>query len=144
MEIKIREYEKSDYEGLLKLLNNVYSSKISRATLEEQYINENRKILIAVDDIKVVGCTFVEIQEDCVRPRRSVFVTYVAVDEAYRKRGIGRKLYSEVERICKNSHCSAVEFTSANFRKEAHAFYQSLGYSKKDTTLFIKEANDMK
>ena len=37
--------------------------------------------------------------------------------------------------------CSAVELTSANFREGAHAFYKALGFTIKNTTVFIKETN---
>ena len=74
-----------------------------------------------------------------MRPSRILYITYVAVDENYRKHGIGRKLLSKVEKICKERACSAIELTSADFRTDARAFYNKLGFTKKKTTLFIKE-----
>lgn len=140
MDIKIRDYEQSDYKGLISLLSEVYGSKIEQPILESVYITSSRSIIVALDESEnVVGCTFVEIQEDFVRPSRIAYVTYVAVDERFRKQGIGRKLLLAVEDICKRCNCSAIELTSANFRIGAHAFYESLGYSKKKTTVFIKE-----
>ena len=47
-----------------------------------------------------------------------------------------------IERListAKDMGCSTVELTSANSRKNAHVFYQNLGFSKKKTTVFIKE-----
>lgn len=140
MELEIREYQKTDYTELVMLLNIVYNSTITQEVLEKQYISTNRSILVAVNDGgHVVGCTFVEIQEDYVRPSRIAYVTYVAVDETCRKQGIGRKLLHSVVKICKKRKCSAIELTSADHRTGAHAFYESLGYTKKRTTVFIKE-----
>lgn len=140
MEFRIRDYQKSDYAELIILLNTVYDSCISQEVLEEYYISASRSILIAVNESgHVVGCTFVEIQEDYVRPSRIAYVTYVAVDEKCRKQGIGKKLLAAVEMICKSRNCSAIELTSADFRIGAHEFYKSFGYTKKATTVFIKE-----
>ena len=140
MEKIIREYKNSDYTELFYLLSKVYNSNISQETLEKNYISSSRKILVAVNENEhIIGCSFVELQEDYVRPSRVAYVTYVAVDESYRKQGIGRSLFVEIESLCNKAQCNAIELTSANFRSGAHAFYKSLGFTKKDTTLFIKE-----
>lgn len=140
MELKIREYQNRDYTELLSLLDAAYNSTITQEVLEKEYISSTRSILVAVNESDhVVGCTFVEIQEDYVRPNRIAYVTYVAVDENCRRQGIGRKLLHAVVDICKDRECSAIELTSANHRTGTHAFYESLGYTKKKTTVFIKE-----
>ena len=143
MEHKIREYQKRDYTELLSLLDAAYNSTITQEVLEKEYISSTRSILVAVNESDhVVGCTFVEIQEDYVRPNRIAYVTYVAVDENCRRQGIGKKLLAAVEMICKIRNCSAIELTSADFRVGAHEFYKSLGYTKKATTVFIKELRE--
>lgn len=141
MSIALRLYEKSDFPGLLALLNATYGSTIERDVFEREYITEERNVLVAVDsDLgTVVGSTFVEVQRDYVRPSRIAYITYVEVDEAYRKRGIGKQLVQKVEELCEEWNCSAIELTSANFRVGAHEFYKRLGFTVKQTTVFIKE-----
>ena len=140
MDLLIRDYTPTDYYNLSCLLAKVYGSHIGKDTLEEKYITDEREILVAaIDGDKIVGCVFTEVQEDFIRPRRVMYVTYVAVDEAYRKLGIGRKLMGRIENMCIEKDCSAIELTSADFRTGAHAFYESIGFSKKKTTVFIKE-----
>lgn len=140
MDIIIRKYQSKDYLSLLKLLEKEYGSHIDQQTLEEKYLTESRTIIIAENDSGIlVGCTFIELQKDFIRPKKIGFVTYVAVDFHYRKQGIGRKLMEYVEYFCRTVQCSAIELTSANFRSVAHTFYKSLGFTKKETTLFIKE-----
>lgn len=136
----IRNYISTDYFGLLNLLNVVYGSNISKEDLEKFYLTDNRNIIVAInDDSNLIGCAFVEIQCDYVRPNRCVYVTYVAVDEQYRKNGVGRSLMRFIEKFCIENNCNSIELTSANYRLGAHAFYNSLGFTKKDTTLFIKD-----
>ena len=140
MDITIRKYKCTDYSELAELLGIEYNSRIDQNTLEKKYISEERSILVAVTNTnQVVGCSFLEIQEDFIRPSRIMYVTYVAVNQQFRKNGIGRKLFNAIELECNTNNCSAIELTSANYRTEAHAFYIALGFTKKKTTLFIKE-----
>ena len=140
MKVKIRDYKSTDYSALVELLKDVYDSNIKKDILESKYVSDTRNILIAVDELdRLLGCTFIEFQEDYVRPRKILYVTYVAVSERFRNCGIGHLLYEEVEMRCKEKSCSAVEFTSANYRTVAHSFYHSMGYKVKDTSIFIKE-----
>lgn len=140
MNIMVRNYQGSDYQGLIYLLGNVYDSEIPKDVLESNYLSSSRSILVAINENSlIVGCAFIEIQTDYVRPKKIAYITYVAVDVNYRKQGIGKKLMSAVEGICIDKGCSAIELTSANFRTGAHAFYESLGFTRKKTTVFIRE-----
>ena len=141
MNIQIRKYERPDYDGLIGLLASEYQSTIDQQTLETHYTGGRRRIIVATGDgaPDILGCAFTEIREDYVRPGRVLYVTYVAVHRGYRRHGIGRLLLDEAERLCKENRCAAVELTSADHRTGAHQFYASLGFSKKKTTVFIKE-----
>ena len=138
MDVVIRKYLSEDSKSLLALLHNTYDSCITQQVLEDKYVTDKRDI---INEKKLIGCAFTEIQEDYVRPSRSIYVTYVAVDNEYRKQGIGTKLMSHVQTMCIENDCSSIELTSANFRTGAHAFYESIGFTKKKTTVFIKEVN---
>ena len=143
MDICVREYQNSDYAGLKSLLSKVYNSAIDQQTLQDYYITNNRTILIAsLEDNTCVGCAFLEVQQDYIRPNKVLYVTYVAVDEKYRKKGIGRQLFIFIETFCEKKGCLAIELTSADFRTGAHEFYKALGYSRKKTTVFIKEVEN--
>ena len=139
-----RSYEEKDfYNGLSKILLQGFNSHISKETLEAQCIGDSKNIIIAFDGDKsvVAGCLIWEVRIDYVRSHRTLFVAYLAVDSVYRRKGIGTALHYKVEEICKMMSCSSIELTSANFRKDAHKFYLSLGYTVKDTSVFIKEIN---
>ena len=141
MNCTIRQYKSEDFFELKTLLSDVYESHVSKETLEKSYLSDTRHILVAIEDKtgKLIGCTFVEKQVDFIRSNSILYVTYVAVDEKFRKMGIGRKLLSRVEMMCIEQRCYAIELTSANFRTGAHAFYESLGFTEKKTKLYIKE-----
>ncbi|MGX7098585.1 GNAT family N-acetyltransferase [Globicatella sanguinis] len=63
----------------------------------------------------------------------------LAVLPTYQGRGIGRKLMAAVESFAKNNQLSFIRLNSADYRHEAHAFYEAIGYrSNKQQKRFIK------
>ena len=138
-EIVIRDYFPSAFINLRQLLSAVYNSNIAQSDLEAHYLGPDNEILLAVIDDVIAGCAFLEYRADYIRESHTVFVTYVAVDEAFRHRGIGTALFSEIENRARSRGCSALELTSADSRAGAHAFYHSMQFTKKKTTVFIKE-----
>jgi len=55
-------------------------------------------------------------------------VAGLVVDKACRKQGIGRSLMETVESWAKEKDCVIVSLRSNVIRKEAHVFYQGIGY----------------
>ena len=92
--MEIRNYKGIDYPQLIRLLKSVYDSEIIQSVLEQNYISDTKSILVAVDEVKgkLIGCTFIEEKTDYIRPEKTLFITYVAVDEDYRHQGIGKRL----------------------------------------------------
>ena len=55
MNLKIRYYNSSDFDTLIRLLEKVYESHINQVTLEKNYISDKRSILVVVteeDDVQ--------------------------------------------------------------------------------------------
>lgn len=139
--IVIQDYAPLYFPQLYRLLSDVYNSDITEAELETNYCGEDRQIILAIQDSNTVGCAFLNYINDYIRKRKTVFVTYVAVDTEFRHQGIGTKLFDEIEKRARNKACDAIELTSADFRTDAHAFYYSINFTRKKTTVFIKEMN---
>ena len=139
--IVIRKYDKNDFTDVISILYEGYKSNIVQSLLEEHYVGDEKNIIVAEDKNagKVIGCIFWEVEEDFVRPNRVLYLQYLVVASEYRRQGIAHLLYDEVDMICKRMNCTSIEFTSANFRKGAHELYKSMGYTIKDTSIFIKE-----
>jgi len=56
-------------------------------------------------------------------------VTALVVDEAARGQGIGRALVAAAETLLAERGCVLIEVTSNKTRVDAHAFYESIGYT---------------
>lgn len=57
-------------------------------------------------------------------------------------RGIGRQLMEQVEELAKSRHYTFIRLNSASHRKEAHVFYEHIGYEgNKTQKRFLKIMN---
>jgi len=68
-------------------------------------------------------------------------ITAVAVGIGAQRRGVGRLLLREAEALARANSAVRIEFTSAEHRHDAHAFYRACGYV--DGALrFVKRLGD--
>jgi N-acetylglutamate synthase-like GNAT family acetyltransferase len=64
----------------------------------------------------------------------------LVVDEHYRRSGAGRLLMQRAEQWARENECSAIYLRSNVIRKDAHAFYERIGYNKFKTSLVFRKA----
>jgi len=66
----------------------------------------------------------------------------LAVFPSAQGRGIGRQLMERVEELAKSKHYAFIRLNSASHRKEAHLFYERIGYEENKTQKrFLKIMN---
>ena len=66
----------------------------------------------------------------------------LAVFPSAQGRGIGRQLMERVEELTKSKHYAFIRLNSASHRKEAHVFYERIGYvGNKTQKRFLKIMN---
>ena len=66
----------------------------------------------------------------------------LAVFPSAQGRGIGRQLMERVEDLAKSKHSAFIRLNSASHRKEAHLFYERIGYEgNKTQKRFLKIMN---
>lgn len=73
--------------------------------------DENSKIIAGV-----YGLTFFDYAR----------VEYTWVDEQYRKRGLGRKLFQKLEEYCRSKGCSIIQLDTLDF--QSPSFYEKMGF----------------
>lgn len=89
----------------------------------------NYYLLGAVREGELVGSVMGIVCYDLVNASRPFMVVEnVIVSSAHRGLGIGRRLFQELEAIAKSRGCAYIMFVSSMHRKEAHRFYESIGY----------------
>jgi ribosomal protein S18 acetylase RimI-like enzyme len=145
--IWIREAGEVDYEALERLfeivdalhrdgLPHVFRAAQgparSRAYLEELTAGEESAILIAEGDDGLVGFINVQMRESpdarIMVARRYAVVDALAVEEAARRRGVGRRLMCAAEDWARQRGAGTLELTVWEFNAAAIAFYEAMGY----------------
>ena len=105
----------------------------------EASLGDGNKIMLgAMLDGKIVGFCIAEIRQSegrALTPRTSVHIKNLAVDENYRRKGVGKALYCEAVRLGKMRGAETVELKVFHFNENAVAFYKSLGMTSQSYTM---------
>lgn len=98
------------------------------------FLKSGERVLVAVrgpsaPGSPLVGAVTLHIMPVLHRAGPIGRLTAVVVDESERGNGVGRALVRASEAFLLVRGCAMVEITSNKARVEAHAFYESLGYT---------------
>lgn len=101
------------------------------------YVYEDEKLQ------KVVGFVHAEVYES-LYSYAGLNILGLAVLPEFQGKGIGKKLMHHLEVNAKNDSVSFVRLNSADYRVEAHKFYESIGYvCDKTQKRFIKRLDNL-
>lgn len=131
--ITIKHIKSDDLSGLCQLYDELVNRVNNYTKLVDVYQsiqnNDNYIILGAFNDEGLVGSLMGIICYDLVGECQPFMVIEnVIVSNRVRRQGIGKKLMLEIEQIAKERGCYYIIFVSGDQRKEAHAFYENLGF----------------
>lgn len=124
----------SDWPALLALLRSSYAYMESRidppssllrmdvGQLEQKAREE--VLILALADRRLVGCAFACLRDD------SIYVGKLAVDAAYRRRGVARGIMQAVETIARAHARAFIEFETRIELVENHETFAALGFRK--------------
>ena len=129
----IRKLTENDLVGLAALYKQFWgeSSSLEKMRATFQRLNKNPNYILLVADEEnvligsVMGIICEELYADC---RPFMVIEDVIVDEHQRRRGIASSLMRELEGQAVEHHCNYIIFVTESERKDAHRFYESLGY----------------
>ncbi|MFF2875030.1 GNAT family N-acetyltransferase [Gottfriedia sp. NPDC057991] len=150
MEISIRNANQEDYESLISLFRQVHDlhvferpdlyKKNSTPVGEEEFNNQlkdnKQHILVATLGTEIVGVAVLKeeaIPENSfVNARKILLVNSLCVDDASRKKGIGRKLMHSVIDFAKELNVDSIELGVSESNQNAIHFYESIGMATKN------------
>lgn len=132
--------EKITYDNLSDLAN-LYEELLGRKTNLEKFnesfewINSNKDyVLIGAKDDKgnLVGSLLGIVCKDIggYECKPFIVIENVIVKSGYRGMGIGKALMNFIEDFARKRNCYFTMLVSAFSRKDAHKFYESIGYAK--------------
>jgi ribosomal protein S18 acetylase RimI-like enzyme len=154
--MNIRRAEKKDIPGVLELLVQVLkvhaerrpdlfiagATKYSAAELEKLFKDDSRPVYVAVDNEKILGYLFCEIEEKSYSGGRvefrSLYLDDLCVDEDIRERHIGRQLFEHAKKEAKRLGCHEITLNVWEGNDAARAFYDRMGMKVQKTCMEYK------
>jgi len=131
--ITIRSIKENELLALSEIYQELMGQQTNQSKLEQVYRtiqhNEQYIILGAFDEEQLVGSLMGIICHDLVGDCKPFMVIEnVIVSPLVRRQGVGNKLMQEIENMARQRDCYYIIFVSGEQRKEAHQFYERLGF----------------
>lgn len=132
--ITYREATNEDIPSLLSLYKQLHDNNIepelSTATAIWEKASKNGvKYFVAEDDGQLIACCYIAIIPNLTHGGKSIgFIENVVTDAAYRRKGIGKEIIEMAKSFAKERNCYKVILQSHSKRKDAHVFYESIGF----------------
>lgn len=94
---------------------------------KEMLKNENYYLVVAKEENKVIGSA-IGICCKCLAVSFLV-IEDVIVKDGLRGKGLGKKLMQSLDEFAERKHCAYAILVSSDFRKNAHKFYENIGFT---------------
>ncbi|HEX8289366.1 MAG TPA: GNAT family N-acetyltransferase [Pyrinomonadaceae bacterium] len=140
MEIKFRIAMREDLPEIVRMLaddflggtREKYENPLPESytkAFEEIQNDENNELIVAEKDGEIVGTLQITFTPSIsFQGGKRATVESVRVDAKHRGRGIGKELMKWAIERAKSENCVSVQLTTNAGRKDAHRFYENLGF----------------
>ena len=140
MQIKFRQATREDLPEIVRMLADDFLSATRERyenPLPESYVkafeeieaDKNNELIVAEMGGEIVGTLQITFTPSIsFQGGRRATVESVRVDAQFRGRGFGRKLMKWVIERAREENCFAAQLTTNAERKDAHRFYEDLGF----------------
>lgn len=142
----IIDIEKRHLYELAQLYEELSGKPSNIKKIEEQYemLKKNKDYILvgAEENGKLIGTIMAiecfDLSDEC---KPFMVIENIVVSKKYHQRGIGRTLMEYCEEEGKKRGCYYMVLVSAAHRKEAHVFYEKIGYNETGAVGFKKYIN---
>lgn len=142
MDITIRECVITDAKAIFNLntkeMGYEYPEDETKRKLEKLLKTQNDKIFVATIGDTVVGYIHAN-DYDVIYAQHMKNIMGIAVSSEYKRKGIGRKLLSEIEKWAKDTNACGVRLVSGATRIASHEFYRHCGYGGDKQQINLKK-----
>jgi ribosomal protein S18 acetylase RimI-like enzyme len=145
VEVQIRQARNQDLEAVLDLWEEMMDfhaglderfepapddRDIFRDTLREWIAGEERRVMVAVAEGRIIGYTIGVITENppIFKMRLYGHVSDICVAPAWRRKGVGRRLFAALRKWFRRHGLTAVQLNVAAFNPASQAFWRGLGF----------------
>ncbi len=140
MPLKFRQATREDLPEIVRMLADDFLGATRERyenPLPESYVkafeeieaDKNNELIIAEKDGKIVGTLQITFTPSIsFQGGKRATVESVRVDKKYRGQGIGKELMLWAIERARKENCVALQLTTNSDRKDAHRFYENLGF----------------
>jgi GNAT superfamily N-acetyltransferase len=131
--VRIRAVRNGDVAAVTRLLVQLgYPADEERVARRLERLEQSPAdgLFVAEVDGEVVGLAGIHVSPSLEYDADAAKVSALVVDERHRHGGVGRALLAAVENEARRRGCALVFLTTAERRKDAHAFYRRLGWEE--------------
>ena len=125
MTIKIRGIDKSDYDFLTSVLDRWWGGPSGRRIDPMFFYEFGEHALVAEQEQNVVGFLLGVLVPG---PPMTGYIHLVGIHPDYRRRGVGRQLYSQFTERCRTANVSRIKAIAAKGHEGPLSFHLSLGF----------------
>ncbi|MCI5920078.1 MAG: GNAT family N-acetyltransferase [Roseburia sp.] len=153
MNIEIRPVKRQDYDRFSNIMDQVQhlhvnwrpdvykpaNPLITKEMFEEILKEDNW--YVAEDSELVVGVLEVlrrHVESPSQVTKDVLFISTMAVDEAYRGKGIGHKFFEKVKQLKEEKGCDTIELQVNARNQRAYEMYKKYGFTEKSINMELK------
>jgi ribosomal protein S18 acetylase RimI-like enzyme len=131
--MKIRELKITDYSQVIQIWKQSFSNKFDQE-INTKYISDPNSItLVSVDNNTISGVASLHIINKLTRTLG--LIEDVAVNENYRRKGIGKKLVQKLIGLASDKKCDKIILNSS---EKNSSFYKKIGFEKNQIQMIIR------
>ena len=141
----VREVNKDDFDGLMKLYSHLHNNPIPEKTPEIMELwdritdDRDHHIIVAEEDGKIISsCVCVIIPNLTHNQQPYAIVENDVTDEAYRGKGFATKCLNYAKEIALKKNCYKLMLLTGSKKESTLNFYRQAGYNSEDKTAFIQ------
>ena len=132
--MNIRDATIADYEPVMELYNLFVKEKRFKNADDDSFnevIHEASAYLwVAEFENEIIGFIAFSVRSVVRKPRPILEVDELFVNPLHRRKGVAKKFFINMEKLAKQNNYYMISIESDLDRKDAHVFYESMGYEK--------------
>ena len=141
----VREIEKNDLNGLLRLYMQLHNNPMPEKTAELLQIwdtifqDKNHHVIVAEENGNIISsCVCVIIPNLTHSQQPYAVIENVITDEKFRKRGLATQCLHYAKEIALKENCYKMMLLTGSRKKSTLDFYKKAGYNSDDKKAFIQ------
>lgn len=133
MPLTIRDAREDDAAALAPLLDQLgypASADAVRRRIELLAASGADRLVVAELGGRIVGLAAIHVSPSLEYDEPAAKLSAIVVDREHRRRGIGEALVAAMEAEARTRGCGLIFLTTAERRRDAHAFYRRIGWEE--------------